>query len=140
MAMLHEELAETARDLVRYVQERRVGEGGAIGMYAEPLIGLLERAAAEDASLRAQVQALQQELAQVKSDRDAKTKRMWQLGHEVDAAAAEIAKLREALKAETEDAWVTRWCGLDDDTRRRILARLYPFGLAALTSAPEGTT
>lgn len=51
--------------------------------------------------------ALREELARMTSDRDAKSKRMWELGHECDAAldrAAEICKTRE-LRGPVSPIW-----------------------------------
>ena len=80
-------------DLLRSVPEdaRMIYEHSPTHSQSIPVGRLCKEAAAAIASRDA-------ELVRITADRDAKTKRMWELGHECDALHKEIDQLREALK------------------------------------------
>jgi chromosome segregation ATPase len=59
---------------------------------------MLRALSAERVRLEQQVQRLTEEVARITSDRDAKTARMWELGHECDRLAEEVEKARASLR------------------------------------------
>lgn len=65
-------------------------------------------------------------IAELTSDRDAKTKRMWELGHECDALEARNAELVKAIKEHNDEC--EQMCGIGDQEAVRCKYRPYLLG------------